>query len=1131
MVERRANRNYIRHLETIEGLLENGAGGGGTPYAVKYTAQSLSSSEQEQARENIDAAASSALSGKQDTLVSGTNIKTVGGQSLLGSGNVTVNDTSAVKFDAAQSLTTAQQEQARQNIGAISAAEMTNMEYVTAAIRPEAGANTMGKIYMIGPDSNDEYERYFTQEVGGVYSWVSLGSTEIDLSGYATGDEVAQLERKVDDISTGKYYGYYATAGDLPDDDSVPGFAYVGSGPTYTIYNFDGTSWTSTGLSVNQSPIGNDEDIDQDSNGKLQFANRIYNSLQPNGMGYKILRQGVSFASQMTDTNTIYEVRNNFDLNSGTLTVPAGSIIRFNGGKISNGTITGQKTMIDAGNVQVFDNVTFSGSFTGSLNAYWVGAKTNDNTFDNSPIIQSWLNSYYAAFLELVFPEGEYYFSSPVTMSADHRNLILNGNGSKFNVNIADSNDAGQYFISFTNNTTGSVGENFRLIDVSIINTRTTSSYHLSKTRCIFLDRSQRFNFTNVYFYYFDVGVVLKDCWYGGMYGTTFFYGCRIGVQTVIGNYYETNTLELINVDFSGPSRTTIAAVWPQNDGESDDDYVMRTARVGFDSYTLLQGVTLRGCIMESFDFGVKTNWPKRTSAASVMGGTFTVDGCYFEGCSKYAVYIGNGYSAGNGTGTSLLRMTHQVTISNCRIHSPTNIFLLGAIAQIFNNEACTIYGSVSSYVTTSVLYYGDVSFDSSCQKSIIITKVGVDYVGNIYQLDGNRSASYAAIKPLVAGRTSMQMRSFLASYDKGGSGASNNMCSVQPWNLDTLPNAKVAIDVQPNCYRRDQANSYYRLEVPSGSDMKLSKLDNSLNFRTLNNNGGIPLYEFLRRWQAGTSYSGIVANLFPYPITADPLTGTVRNANNELVGFGKNAFGTSVITGMSVGYYVFIDAMVHCRFSYSRLKYYADMLQCGRTYKELINNTDAWYNDTLYLGIYGSATNLDSIQKRINSVYYDTTNSKLKIYTGFEWVDMTSPLQRYYYQDSGAKLAERATMPDFVGQTFHNTATGITYVFTFGGGQVSYSPRWISNIGKIDSLDHPNGYTYDNTLSYANELTAGEQVIYNGSLYTWNGSSFDAENPVQALTAGGKKIWVGTQADYDLLTPANDTLYFIKSS
>lgn len=36
------------------------------------------------------------------------------------------------------------------------------------------------------------------------------------------------------------------------------------------------------------------------------------------------------------------------------------------------------------------------------------------------------------------------------------------------------------------------------------------------------------------------------------------------------------------------------------------------------------------------------------------------------------------------------------------------------------------------------------------------------------------------------------------------------------------------------------------------------------------------------------------------------------------------------------------------------------------------------------------------------------------------------------------------------------------------------------------------------------------------------------ADFAVQALTASGKKIWAGTQADYTLITPANDTVYFI---
>ena len=193
-ISKRSNRDYVRHLETIEKLLEEGGGGGGTPNAVKYTEQSLTSAQQQQARENIGSASTSALSQKQDTLVSGTNIKTLNNQSLLGSGNITIDDQSAVKYTEAQSLTDAQKSTARLNIAAASLSDINNTEYVKAAIRPEASASTIGPIYLIGPDANDEYERYVTQESDGTYSWVALGSTEIHIDGYATEAEVSQLE-------------------------------------------------------------------------------------------------------------------------------------------------------------------------------------------------------------------------------------------------------------------------------------------------------------------------------------------------------------------------------------------------------------------------------------------------------------------------------------------------------------------------------------------------------------------------------------------------------------------------------------------------------------------------------------------------------------------------------------------------------------------------------------------------------------------------------------------------------------------------------------------------------------------------------------------------------------------------
>ena len=63
-----------------------------------------------------------AVPNKQDTLVSGTNIKTINGQPILGSGDMTIQagDTDAVKYTA-QTLTSSQQEQSRTNIGAMAA--------------------------------------------------------------------------------------------------------------------------------------------------------------------------------------------------------------------------------------------------------------------------------------------------------------------------------------------------------------------------------------------------------------------------------------------------------------------------------------------------------------------------------------------------------------------------------------------------------------------------------------------------------------------------------------------------------------------------------------------------------------------------------------------------------------------------------------------------------------------------------------------------------------------------------------------------------------------------------------------------------------------------------------------------
>ena len=50
---------------------------------------------------------------------------------------------------------------------------------------PTASAETAGKMYYVGPDANDEYERYITSATNGSYEWIDLGDTSIPLPSIA----------------------------------------------------------------------------------------------------------------------------------------------------------------------------------------------------------------------------------------------------------------------------------------------------------------------------------------------------------------------------------------------------------------------------------------------------------------------------------------------------------------------------------------------------------------------------------------------------------------------------------------------------------------------------------------------------------------------------------------------------------------------------------------------------------------------------------------------------------------------------------------------------------------------------------------------------------------------------------
>lgn len=95
---------------------------------------------------------------------------------------------------------------------------------------------------------------------------------------------------------------------------------------------------------------------------------KTYAPLEFSGLGRKYLQKNIVSSknvltqAMVNDANTVYVVQYDYDLNEQSITVPAGCVLKFDGGSISNGTIVGNGTIISADSA-VFEDITLSGTF------------------------------------------------------------------------------------------------------------------------------------------------------------------------------------------------------------------------------------------------------------------------------------------------------------------------------------------------------------------------------------------------------------------------------------------------------------------------------------------------------------------------------------------------------------------------------------------------------------------------------------------------------------------------------------------------------------------------------------------------------------------------------------------------
>lgn len=113
--------------------------------------------------------------------------------------------------------------------------------------------------------------------------------------------------------------------------------------------------------------VVDDEDLESNECNVIKFKDRVYNKEFASGKGYKILRKNwvngknVLTQDMINNTNTIYEIRYDFDLDEKRIVIPNGSLLKFNGGSLNNGNIYNDNSLveIDRNFTDVFINIIF----------------------------------------------------------------------------------------------------------------------------------------------------------------------------------------------------------------------------------------------------------------------------------------------------------------------------------------------------------------------------------------------------------------------------------------------------------------------------------------------------------------------------------------------------------------------------------------------------------------------------------------------------------------------------------------------------------------------------------------------------------------------------------------------------
>ena len=190
-------------------------------------------------------------------------------------------------------------------------------------------------------------------------------------------------------------------------------FAYVTKENTFYVWreceeHFEHYSWQPLYIDLSKiniedfgdiisNSLKTNEDLFFNKDKELSLSNKEFNENEHSGLGRVYLRKNIVDSKNIltqemiNKPNTIYIIQYDFDLNGAEITIPEGCVLDFKGGSVSNGSIIGYNTKLDAEEYCIFKNVNLGGDWN-VPNIYVSWMKLNAENEDSRTQVQSVLN-------------------------------------------------------------------------------------------------------------------------------------------------------------------------------------------------------------------------------------------------------------------------------------------------------------------------------------------------------------------------------------------------------------------------------------------------------------------------------------------------------------------------------------------------------------------------------------------------------------------------------------------------------------------------------------------------------------------------------------------------------------------